>query len=142
MRSIGTIDSNISSEIIGFALPFVQSDNDENNFIAAADEDDEERVISVWLSVTVRLQFEDNISRKLEGLRTLHQTTSFAQCTPQCTTSFAHSAQMCTAFYTSPLVTLCTGSPLVCTELHCMEVNLSELAAASGMDESIGLWCW
>ena len=92
MRSIGTIDSNISSEIISFTLPFVQSDNDENNFIAAADEDDEERVISVWLSVTVRLQFEDNISRKLEGLRTLHQTTSFAQCTPQCITNSASPA--------------------------------------------------
>ena len=44
--------------------------------IVADDDEEEERVISVWLSVTVRRrqqwQFEDNISPKLEGLLLLY----------------------------------------------------------------------
>ena len=102
-------------------------------------------MISVWLSVTVRLQFEDNISRKLEGLRTLHQTTSFAHSAHHSAPAALHTVHH-SAHHSAQPSTPAPWSPfaltLVCTELHCMEVNLSELAAASGMDESIGLWCW
>ena len=57
-------------------------------FVTGDDDDDDEEgdfcLVVGDSAQSAQLQFEDNISRKLEGLRTLHRaTTSFAQRTPQ-----------------------------------------------------------